>query len=68
MQYSVVPNSFFVKTIIILTLMTLPMIAPMFPTRAAIPIFSPGRLMPSIKVVTISPIPKAVPRLVRAGS
>ena len=68
MQYSVTPNSFFVKSIMIRTLMILPMIAPTFPMRAAIPTFSPGRLMPSMKVVTMSPIPNAVPRLVSAGS
>ena len=50
------------------TLTILPIIAAIFPIRTAIPRFSPGALIPSINVVTISPIPKAVPRLVSAGS
>ena len=67
-QYSAVPYVFFVNCIMILTLMMLPITAPTLPTITARPACPPFTFSPIINVDTIIPIPKDVPRFVRAGS
>ena len=50
------------------TLMILPIIAEKLPTSTAVPACPPFNFRPIMNVLTISPIPKDVPRFVKAGS
>ena len=48
--------------------MILPIIAEKLPTSTAVPACPPFNFRPIMNVLTISPIPKDVPRFVKAGN